>query len=136
VRIALEPVAASLAAQRRSSDDIKRIAEAGRAFNAAIVAGEQAQALDIAFHRAIAMATGNELFARQLDDLSVELEGFIGITLGLTRLGSPERKSIVLQEHRQIFDAIESGDADLASTYMRFHLSQARRRLTDVTREP
>jgi DNA-binding FadR family transcriptional regulator len=55
------------------------------------------------------------------------------VTLALTRLGSPERRRTVLSEHQRIVDAIESGDGDLATTYMRFHLSEARGRLTEVT---
>jgi GntR family transcriptional repressor for pyruvate dehydrogenase complex len=73
---------------------------------------------------------------RQLEVVGAEVEGFISVTLGLTRLGSEERKSAVLLEHRQIVEAIEMGDAELASVYMRYHLNQARRRLTDATRQP
>lgn len=134
VRMALEPAAARIAAERRTHDDLVAIRAANRAFSNAINAGQPAQKLDIAFHRAIAVASGNELFANQLDSLSVELEGFIAVTLGLTKLGSAERRSTVLLEHQRIADAIESGDGDLATTYMRFHLSEARGRLTEVTR--
>ncbi|HTJ57671.1 MAG TPA: FadR/GntR family transcriptional regulator [Devosiaceae bacterium] len=136
VRIALEPAAASLAASRRSLNDLADIRAAAKALGSALSSGPHGPELDLAFHRAIALASGNELFARQLDGLSVELAGFMGMALGLTRLGSAERRDTVLKEHQQIIDAIEMGDADLASTYMRFHLSQARRRLTDVTRQP
>jgi GntR family transcriptional repressor for pyruvate dehydrogenase complex len=60
----------------------------------------------------------------------------MGISLGLTGLGSLERKAVVLQEHQQILEAIEEGDGELAATYMQFHLSQARRRVTDAKRQP
>jgi DNA-binding FadR family transcriptional regulator len=60
----------------------------------------------------------------------------MNIALGLTRLGSAERRAAVMQEHRQIVDAIEMGDAELASVYMRYHLGQARRRMTDANRQP
>lgn len=136
VRLALEAEAASYAARRRSDDDLVAIRSAMDNFSQAIEAGLPAQHLDSAFHRAIAAATGNELFVRQLEDLTAEIEGLMNISLGLTRLGSAERRDAVVQEHRQIVDAIETGDADLAALYMRFHLSQARRRLTDVTRQP
>jgi DNA-binding FadR family transcriptional regulator len=136
VRMAMEPVAARYAAMRHSHADLARIKAAADAFADAVTAGEAAQTLDIAFHRAIAVATGNELFARQFDGLSTEIESFIGVSLGLTWLGSSERKKTVLQEHGQIVEAIGIGDGDLAATYMTFHLSQARRRLTDVTRQP
>lgn len=134
VRMTLEPAAARFAAERRTHDDLVAIRAATRAFSDAINTGQPAEKFDIAFHRAIAVASGNELFATQLDSLTVELEGFIAVTLGLTRLGSAERRSTVILEHQRIADAIERGDGDLATTYMRFHLSEARGRLTEVTR--
>jgi DNA-binding FadR family transcriptional regulator len=136
VRMVIEPVAASYAARRRTSEDLGRIAEAAEIFDAAVASGQRGLSLDISFHRAIAAATGNEFFERQLEVLGAEVKGFLAISLGLTRMGSSERKSAVLLEHRQIVEAIEIGDAELASVYMRYHLSQARRRLTDVTRQP
>lgn len=135
VRTALEPAAARFAAERRTHEDLIAIKAATRAFTDAVSAGQPAEKFDIAFHRAVAIASGNELFATQLDGLSVELEGFIAVTLGLTRLGSAERRATVMLEHQRIADAIESGDGDSAATYMRFHLSEARRRLTEVTRK-
>lgn len=136
VRLALEAEAAGYAARRRTDDDLVAIRTAMDNFAQAIEAGLPAQHLDIAFHHAIAAATGNDLFARQLEDLTAEIEGLMNISLGLTRLGSAERREAVVQEHRQIVEAIETSDADLAALYMRFHLNQARRRLTDVTRQP
>jgi DNA-binding FadR family transcriptional regulator len=136
VRMALEPEAARFAAQRRSTKDIVKIRAAADQFDRVVAAMEVGERFDIGFHRAIAVASGNELFARQLDGLNVEVEGFIGVSLGLTRLGSAERKAAVLDEHRHIVEAIEIGDGDLAATYMRFHLSQARRRVTDTNRQP
>jgi DNA-binding FadR family transcriptional regulator len=136
IRIALEPEAARLAAQRRTPEDLARINQACGDLADAISAGAQAQKHDLAFHQSVALATGNELFSRQLEGLDQELEGYMSVSLGLTGLGSSERKRIVLQEHTQIAEAIALRDGDLAATYMRFHLSQARRRLTDVNREP
>ena len=136
IRIALEPEAARLAALRRTSDDLSRIRKACRDLGTAISAGAAAQKHDLAFHKSVAMATGNELFLSQIESLDKELEGYMSVSLGLTGLGSAERKHIVLQEHTQIAEAIASRDPEVASTYMRFHLSQARRRLTDVSRDP
>lgn len=136
VRMALETETAALAARRRSEDDLATIRAALDSFVGAVESAQPAERFDSALHRAIASATGNDLFARQLDSLTAEIEGFMNITLGLTRLGSGERRSAVIQEHRQIVEAIAMSDADLATIYMRFHLSQTKRRLTDVTRQP
>ena len=101
----------------------------------AVLGGRNDQSLDLAFHLAIAQATGNELFVQQLKILEDDLSGFIMANLGLTGMASMNRKSVVLQEHHQIADAIALCDGELAETCMRYHLSQARRRLTDVTRQ-
>ena len=136
VRTVIEPVAAAYAAQRRTPDDLARIGDAAKVFGTAVAEGQRGLGFDISFHQAIAAATGNEFFVRQLEVVGAEMAGFIGATLGLTQLGSAERKSTVLLEHRQIVEAIDMGDAELASVYMRYHLNQARRRLTDATRQP
>lgn len=136
VRIVLEPRAARLAAERRQPEDLTVLNTACRDLELAVKAGANARQHDLAFHMAIARSTGNELFARQLHNLDTELEGLMSVSLGLTGLGSIERKKTVLEEHRQIVSAIADGDADLAETYMRYHLSQARRRLTDVNSQP
>jgi DNA-binding FadR family transcriptional regulator len=136
VRIPLEAEAARYAARRRSDSDLAAIHAGMEAFSRAVEAGEPAQHLDSAFHRSVAAATGNEFFVRQLEGLTAEIEGMMNVALGLTRLGSASRRLAVVQEHRQIVEAIDMRDADLAAVYMRFHLSQAHRRLTDVTRQP
>jgi GntR family transcriptional repressor for pyruvate dehydrogenase complex len=136
VRLALEPEAARLAAKRRKPEDIARINAACKALEDSVFAGEAGQAHDLAFHKAVGMATGNELFVRQLEGLDVELKGFMSVSLGLTGLGSAERKEAVTQEHKQIAEAIAVGEGDLAETYMHYHLAQARRRLTDMNNQP
>jgi DNA-binding FadR family transcriptional regulator len=134
VRIALEPAAARYAAERRTREDLQKLRQSGDQLARAITTGESAPQLDMSFHRTVAMASGNDVFVRQLDSLRAELEGFIAVTLGLTRRGSEERRATVLMEHRRIAEAIEAGDGDLAAMYMQFHLIEARRRLTEVTR--
>jgi DNA-binding FadR family transcriptional regulator len=136
VRIGLEPEAARLAAQRRTEEDLARINSACHDLAAAIASGASAQKHDLAFHQAVAVATGNDLFSRQLATLDQELQGFMSVSLGLTGLGSSERKRIVLLEHVQIAEAIAIGDGELAWTYMRYHISQARQRMIDATRQP
>ena len=71
-----------------------------------------------------------------MQDLDKELQGFMSASLGLTGLGSAERKQTVLREHNQIAEAIAQGDADLAGTCMAYHIAQARRRLTDASGQP
>lgn len=136
VRIALEPEAARLAARRATPSDISDLRAVCEKFAQAISLGTASQRQDLAFHMAIASASQNVLFVRLLSGIGEELQGFMSVSLGLTALRSTERQRIVLSEHVQIVDAIAARDEDLAHTYMRFHLSQARRRLTEASHEP
>jgi DNA-binding FadR family transcriptional regulator len=103
---------------------------------AAIETGEPARDHDFAFHRAVASASGNELFVIVLDTIAPFVGGSMSLALGLTREGSPERSARVLDEHAHIFEAISQGDGDGAELAMRYHVDQARRRITDRRRDP
>ena len=98
-------------------------------------ADQPARSRDVAFHLFIAAATGSDLFVRQLNGLPAEIAGVMNIALGPNRPSSSGRRAAAMQEHRQIVEAIGMGDSDLPATCMRFHLSQAHRRGTDVTRQ-
>ena len=86
---------------------------------------------DLAFHRAIADAAGNEFFPHLLGELAELMRGSMMMGLGLTRAGSEPRRQQVLREHRQIADAIAARDPDTAALCMRFHLVQSRLRTMD-----
>jgi DNA-binding FadR family transcriptional regulator len=62
VRIAIESEAAALAARRRTTEQLAAIQAACDAMDAALARGEETVALDIAFHRSIAEATGQPAF--------------------------------------------------------------------------
>lgn len=134
-RAALEGEAARLAAVRRTKDQLAAIHKATRALEDALSDGRLGQDADLAFHMAVAEATGNELFPRLLGELGDLMRGSMTMALGLTRTGSELRRNRVLGEHRQIADAIAAQDAEGAALYMRYHLTQTRLRTTDARSE-
>ncbi|MBI0539382.1 FadR family transcriptional regulator [Roseomonas sp. KE2513] len=135
VRIGLEGQAASLAAQRRSAQEMERILEALAALRASF-AGEAVPAhADYAFHSAVAKASGNAFFAELLEMLSDPIHGAMTVALGLTRVGSKERARRVVEEHEAIAEAIQAGDAEAAGLAMRYHLHRSRQRVTDGQRD-
>jgi len=136
IRVALEGQSAKLAAIRRTELQLNDIAECLALMEQAIEQGEPARDHDFAFHRAVATASGNELFVIVLDTISPFVGGSMSLALGLTREGSPERSARVLDEHSRIFEAIAQGDGDGAELAMRYHIDQARRRITDRRRDP
>jgi DNA-binding FadR family transcriptional regulator len=67
--------------------------------------------------------------------LAAEVRDSMSVALSLTRAGSRERSARVLDEHVRIHDAIAAGDGDGAEIAMRYHIDQARRRMTDRRRD-
>lgn len=136
VRFALEAAAAAFAAERRSSQNLHDLNEANERLREKVMSGQSASAEDFAFHREIAVASGNDLFVSLFEHLRGEISGSMGVALGLTKLGSDERRLAVLREHQQIVEAVRAGNSEHASLYMRYHLLQARERITDSHRDP
>jgi len=131
LRMALEDLSARLAARHRTEEQLRTIESARRALGEAFRQGAAAKEADYAFHRAIAVASGNGLLVSALDQLSERVKGGMNVTLTLTREASEQRRVRVLDEHDRIVHAIRVGDADSAAIAMRYHLDQARNRLLD-----
>jgi GntR family transcriptional regulator, transcriptional repressor for pyruvate dehydrogenase complex len=135
VRIGLEGQAARLAAGRRSEAELTRIGQCLDQMRIGIEAGASARVFDFAFHRAVAEASGNALFAEVLDALEERITAGMGVALGITGAAPAPRSERVLAEHARIYEAIAEGDPDSAEIAMRYHIDQARRRMTDRRRE-
>lgn len=131
LRMALEEMAARLAARNRTDEDLRAIELARQTMSDVFGQGVAAKEADYAFHRAIAVASGNALLVEAMDQLSDRMKGAMNVTLSLTREASAQRRVRVLDEHDRIVHAIRVGDADSASIAMRYHLDQARNRLLD-----
>jgi len=131
LRIALESEAASLAATRRTLDNLARLGEALAAVSAAMDAGQDAVEADFRFHLEIASATQNPHFSTLLLALGAKtiiprarLEGQAPMP------GSEDWNYLqrVQAEHQSIYDAIAAQDAEAARTTMRMHLVNSRER--------
>ncbi|TPE51702.1 FadR/GntR family transcriptional regulator [Amaricoccus solimangrovi] len=135
LRIAIESEAAALAARRRSPEELRRITEACAAMDAAIEAGEATVDLDIAFHRAIAQATGNRHFLglfNYLGEVLVPRARVPAHQYDAKTLRDYLRK--ISDEHKQIVAAIEAGDSDAARAALRMHLGGSRDRLAQAAK--
>lgn len=135
VRLPLEGAAARLAAERRTPDQLARIERAHEAFRREGETGTFKPETDLAFHAAVAEATGNAFFSATLRSLNEAISGFMALSLSLTRTGSKERTRQVLDEHARIVEAIRGQHGETASIAMQFHIDQARRRLIDRNRD-
>lgn len=134
-RIEVEGIAAGLAAERRSERQLEDIRAAFDRLSTEAVSDFITPASDLAFHKAIAAATGNLFFIDTLNMLHEPVVRLLNVSLGLTRTSNPQRIQQVCEEHTEIFEAIQAGDPVLASAAMRMHLARSRRRITDHTQD-
>lgn len=131
VRRGLEVEAARLAALRINQAHRRRIGQALSVMEETMRGGEDGLEADFLFHLEIARATENDLFEKQLLFLRPDMMGTMRIASTITVKRSSDRKERVLQEHRDIFQAISAGDAELAKLYMQYHLTSVRNRIID-----
>jgi DNA-binding FadR family transcriptional regulator len=135
VRDALEGQSARLAAERHNAEQMGEITRALDAMRRALDEGTATAEVDYAFHRAVAVASGNIVIVEILEALNDTITGGMQVALGLTREGSRERSQRVVDEHVRVHEAILAREAASAEIAMRYHIDQARRRLTDRRRD-
>ncbi len=135
VRMVLEGSAARHAAERRTNTELAAIETAHERFRLEVERGVLTPDADLAFHMAIAEASGNSFYASLLEHLHEVVTGFMNVSLHLTRTSPRERASQVLREHALILEAIKLQDGDSAQVAMQFHITQARRRMVDRSRD-
>jgi GntR family transcriptional repressor for pyruvate dehydrogenase complex len=118
VRRVMEPAVARLAALRLKPKHLRELQQLQQALEQAASLPAAAEA-DMAFHHAIARASGNELFVLVLDsiaDLGQESRLATMTQAGVNR---------AIQQHRHILDALAARDPDAAHQAMHQHLEQA-----------
>lgn len=128
VRRALEGEIAALAAQRATRAHVAALRRALAAIEAAVAAGGDGVAEDLAFHRAIAEATGNPQFSLLLGFLEQYLREAMRVTRG-NEARYEEFMEAVREEHHAIVDAIAAHDEQAARRAAAEHMRHAARRL-------
>jgi GntR family transcriptional repressor for pyruvate dehydrogenase complex len=135
-RIGLEGEAASLAAQRRTEEQLSVIDEAFEQLNRVNATGQVGVEEDIRFHAAIAAASRNQLFIQTLDALAIHVFNGMKITRSLSLARNKKRLALVQDEHRRVVEAIRESDVEHAREAMRAHISNAKNRVLDDSTEP
>lgn len=113
----IEVEIAGLAAERGDEADLSDLGAALEAFRLQVELGEQVYEADIAFHRALAVATQNSIYVNTLDAL--------GDLLAVARQRTesvPGTVEKALVEHTSIYDAVIARDPRRARDAMRGHL--------------
>lgn len=124
VRLSLDPTAAELAAQRRTDHDITTLrAAAARLLPVTRAWGEEALTAHRAFHRALYLASHNDVLIRMLDDLWDKSDRYRRIGLELPPGEEPRTRDH--REHHELLDLIVAGDATGARSLMRAHIERS-----------
>jgi GntR family transcriptional repressor for pyruvate dehydrogenase complex len=131
LRRAIEAEVASEAAMRRSDADMVSIDAALARIDEAVAVGHDGVAEDVAFHRAIAVATGNPYFLKTLAFLNQYLEAGTVVTRRNEALREDFSRQ-VREEHAAILAAIRAGDPMAARNAARTHMYNAARRLAEA----
>lgn len=113
VRLAIEPMAASLAAKNADQRALTEIQQAIDRMHAATNTEEDALAADIAFHVAVLHATGNPFYA--------QLRGLVNTALRISIRYTNHFKGrrLSVPAHEKVLEAIKANDVKAASDAMR-----------------
>lgn len=122
VRISLDPLAASLAAQRRTKDDIRRMRET---LGQIEPLRSNPSVYDLrshrAFHTAIYEASHNDLLISTLNGLWDKADRYRRLGLEVER--SQAERDQKDHEHKALFDAVVAGDSEAAAAVMLQHIN-------------
>lgn len=122
MRMGIECTAASLAAQRANASDLDAIESAIETMERDTGAGGLGTEGDLSFHMAIAEATKNPLQVYIMKNVSDFLH--VGIRENLLHLyKEPGNIVEILKQHKAIYAAIRSGDAEAAYNTMKNHIN-------------
>jgi len=118
VRRVLEVAAAGIAAERATPEDIERIDATLAEMSESVDDLKTSIEVDLAFHRAVAAATHNELFGVLHDSIG---EMLVEVRRRNLSLGPAERR-LVIDMHRAIRDRVAEHEPAAAQPAMRDHL--------------
>lgn len=118
-RILLELKTSRLAAIRRTKKDLQSMRSALDAYNAKVIKGEDAVQEDLLFHLAIAKASGNSTMNR----LMLIITPGILTNFEKYHVCDENQAYLGMQEHEEIYNAIEKQDPKLAKEKMKIHFN-------------
>jgi DNA-binding GntR family transcriptional regulator len=122
IRAALEGLAAGLAAERITDDELETMERLLVGKQEAITAGDidKLVEVDTSFHELLYRASRNVRLATIISNLREQIQRF-----RLTSLSFPGRNKESLLEHKQIVEAIQSRDTQLARQLAQEHIENA-----------
>ncbi|MGL6106362.1 GntR family transcriptional regulator [Romboutsia sp.] len=128
IRASLEGLSASLAAERISEDDIKKLEQIAGDFKKS-TSDSDVEALlkmDVEFHECIFKATNNKKLHQLINSLWEQVYRF-----RVTYISDYDSSVNIIKEHELILDAIKKGDSELAKRYATEHIEKAEQFIID-----
>ncbi len=126
VRIALEVLAARLAAERRSEAQLAALQSSVAQAQAELAAGAP-YPLDLDLHRLLVETAGNATLAWVLSLVNQQIQ------LGRARSAyEPQRARAACREHVRIVKVVAAGDSEAAAEAMQAHLEGSLRRVSEL----
>lgn len=131
VRQGLEVQSAILAATRRSNDDLEQLTAITHAMREAMQDVEQFVELDACFHETVAAISQNKMLFHVIKSIRKTVKDVM-FEVQIRRLDSITELEHVQRLHKNILDAITSGDPDAAANAMKTHFQEATIKLNDT----
>jgi GntR family transcriptional repressor for pyruvate dehydrogenase complex len=122
VRKFIEVGCASLAAERRTAEDLTRLTGILGEMEAALGNEALSDQADIQFHLQIARASHNSLFVDMMESIAHRLQESMRESRRLWFFAERASAELLLQEHREIYEAIQAMDAERASEKIMQHI--------------
>lgn len=132
-RVLLEGEAAALAARMINSDELHNLKKALEVIKLDGVEDESASGADRQFHSIIATATHNQILTKVIELLWDLQENLDHINSAHQSVCANEDRDIRITDHTNIFNAIESKDANAARIAMRGHFSDLLKTMHDAS---
>ncbi|MFC5406420.1 FadR/GntR family transcriptional regulator [Cohnella soli] len=121
-RLSLEVSNASVAALKRTDEDVAELAAIVKEMESAIGQDIEGERTDIIFHQAVAKATRNSILAMLFESIANQLEQAIRDVRRVELYANKPVAERLFREHSAIYEAIRERDAERAAYAMREHL--------------
>lgn len=125
VRRQVEPWTARMAAERAATEDLELLRETCSVVEQDILAGRDHSKSDVQFHVAIAKCTHNLVVPKLIPIITYAITLFVSLT-------ESRLKMETLVDHRELMDAICSGDGERAEKAMARHIEYNRALLEEI----
>ena len=117
MRCIMEPEITRLATLRATAEDLRAIETVVVAQEKELESGELSRKLDMEFHRCVAEAAHNPVMSIVVSAVNQSIRNSI-----LRSKRTEEMRQRVVKYHRDIFEAVRSGNAELAKNVMNSHV--------------